>query len=235
MRKTLVCNHKMFLTYDEAEALEKSISTIQQSNVDLIICPSYLNMPLFKEYNLCAQDCFYEDKGPYTGQVSPYQLSLLGVRYVLLGHSEKREFDTDEIINSKVKATLRNGMTPILCIGETKTERDLMKTPEVLSKQLKVGLKGVSLSGSEEIFIAYEPRWVIGGDKCLSKAEIEDTFRYLKKILSQMNISSYKLLYGGAITANNVKNLMSDMVEGYLIGNSSVSFSELYKIIKCIK
>lgn len=235
MKRMLVCNHKMFLTYDEAALLEKSIESINTTNVDLIICPSYLNMSLFKNYKLGAQDCFYEDKGPYTGSISAYQLSLLGVKYVILGHSERRCFDTDEIINLKVKSALKNYLTPILCIGETKMERDLNRASEVLKRQLKKGLKDISMDDDKEIIIAYEPRWAIGNNICLSKEEIEDYIKYIKKILLEMNITNYKLLYGGAITSLNIKELLNSKIDGFLIGNSSVVFNELNKIINCIK
>lgn len=235
MKKLLICNQKMFLTHDEAEELESKMSKLNYDNVSLIICPSYLNLPIFKDYELGAQDCFYEDKGPFTGQVSAYHLACTGVKYVLVGHSEKRDADTNEVINKKVKAVLRNSLTPVLCVGETKLERELRKTSEVIKKQLEIGLKGVALDSTQEIFVAYEPRWLIGSNKSLALRDVEDVLTYVKKILLGLGITKFKLLYGGAVTADNVTSLLSNDIEGYLIGNSSVSFPDLNEIIKCIK
>lgn len=232
MKKVLVCNQKMYLTYDEAKILRKGLSTINTDKIDLIIAPSYLNYEVFKDYTLSAQNVFYEDQGPYTGEVSAYDLSLRGIKYSLVGHSERRIFDTDEIINKKINALFRNSMIPILCIGETKIEKEMHKTSEVLKKQLTKALKDINYD-YDMIYIAYEPRFLIGGKNALSKEEIIDIFKYIKKILFNLGIDKYKLLYGGAITSNNINNLNSDMIDGYLLGSSCVDIEELKNIIKC--
>ena len=233
MKKILVCNQKMFLTYDEAVALKKEMDDVNFSKVDLIVCPSYLNLDVFKNYNLGAQNCFYEDKGAYTGEVSAYDLSFKNVRYVIIGHYERRCYDSDEVINLKVKAALRNMMIPILCIGETKTDKDLRRTSEVLKKQLYKALDGVS--SGDDVIIAYEPAYAIGGEKPVLKEEIEDTFKYIKKLLNEKNITNYKLIYGGSITSSNIKDILSSQIDGYLLGLSSVNINELKTIVKCIK
>lgn len=233
MKKILVCNQKMFLTYDEAVALKKEMDDVNFSKVDLIVCPSYLNLDVFKNYNLGAQNCFYEDKGAYTGEVSAYDLSFKNVRYVIIGHYERRCYDSDEVINLKVKAALRNMMIPILCIGETKTDKDLRRTSEVLKKQLYKALDGVS--SGDDVIIAYEPAYAIGGEKPVLKEEIEDAFKYIKKLLNEKNITNYKLIYGGSITSSNIKDILSSQIDGYLLGLSSVNINELKTIVKCIK
>ena len=235
MRKVLVCNHKMFLTFDEAIQLEREMKDINHQNIDLIVCPSYINLNVFSSYNLGAQDAFYEDKGPYTGEVSAYDLSLLKVKYVIVGHYEKRNVDTNLIINKKIKSILNNSMTPILCVGESRMDKELMKTSEVIRKQLREGLKGINLEPYQEIIIAYEPNWVIGNNNCLKKDEILDTLRYIKKILNQNNIFNYKLLYGGSVNSKNIEKLLSNEIDGYLLGASSININELNYIIKSIK
>lgn len=235
MKKMIVCNHKMFLTRDEAQVLNQKMEKEDYSNTNLIICPNLLNLDLFKNYNLGAQDAFYEDKGAYTGEVSAYALSLVGVKYVIVGHAEKRFSDSNEIINKKIKAILRNSMTPILCVGETKMDKELRRTSEVIKKQLQIALSNVELEPYQEVVIAYEPNWIIGGNQSLSKLEIEDALKYIRKLLKQNNIFNYKLLYGGSITTQNIKNILSDEVDGYLLGNSSVNIEDLNYIIKCIK
>lgn len=234
MKKIIVCNQKMYLTEDEAVILKNQMDKLNFSNIDLIVCPSYLNFNVFKDYNLGAQDCFYEDKGSYTGFISSYDLSLRNIKYSLVGHSERRDFDDDNIINLKVKSILRNSMTPILCVGETKLDKELMKTAEVIKRQLIKSLDKVYLDNTQTIYIAYEPRYLIGGKRPLSKEEIIDTINYMKKIIEYIGINNYKLLYGGSINSNNIKELIDDNVDGYLLGNSSVSFDELNEIINCI-
>ena len=235
MKKIIVCNHKMYLTRDESKVLRKKIDTIDTSGIDLIICPNYLNYDVFSSYKLGSQDAFYEDKGSYTGEVSAYDLSLIGVKYSLVGHSERRKYDDNKVINSKIKAILRNSMTPILCVGETRLDRELMRTPEVIKKQLDTALENVKLEASQEIFIAYEPEYLIGGKTALTKKEIDDTITYIKKIVDYYGIRNYKLLYGGSVTSNNISNIKSEKLDGYLIGSSSVDEKELQQIINCIK
>jgi len=235
MKKILVCNQKMFLTHDEAIDLKNKMNDIDFSNVELIVCPSYLNFDCFSEYKLGAQDAFYEDKGAYTSFISAYDLSLRGIKYSLVGHSERRNYDTEKNINLKVKSLLRNSMIPILCIGETENEKKLRKTPEVLRKQIVSALKDINLDSSQEIYIAYEPRYLIGGNDNMYLDDIEDALMYIKKIVDSLSIPNYKLLYGGAINRKNVSEIMSNKIDGFIVGNSSLDADELKAIIKCIK
>ena len=233
MKKIVVLNHKMYLTYDEACLLKSGYDEINLNNVDLIVCPSYLNLHIFNNYNIGAQNCFYEDTGAYTGEVSAYQLSLRNVRYSIIGHSERRNIETDEVINKKVKACQRNGITPILCIGETKYQKEMMKTGEVLKKQLKRGLDGINKE--DVIYVAYEPIYNIGSKKKLKLSDINDALIYIRKTLEEMKIYNYKLLYGGSVTKENIPNIISDNIDGYLIGHASVKKDEIKYIINCIK
>lgn len=235
MKKILICNQKMYLTKDEAINLSYDYNAIDFSNVELIVCPNYLNFEYFSNYKLGAQNCFYEDKGSYTGEVSPYDLYLRGIKYAILGHSERRMYDTNEIINLKVKACVRNSIIPIICIGESKIEKELLKTSSVLKKQITTALAGVDLTDDYPVLIAYEPVYKIGSSSPLPKEEIEDTFKYIKKILDDMKIPNYKLLYGGSVKGENIKHILSDEIDGYLVGESCINASELNTIIKCIK
>lgn len=235
MKKILVCNHKMYLTYDEAGLLSKEMQDIDFGGIELILCPSFLNFDIFSNYKLAAQDAFYEDHGAFTGEVSAYDLSLRGIHYALVGHSERRKYDTLETINLKVKALLKNSMTPILCIGEDKTEKELMRTCSVLRKQLLTALSNIVLEPSQEILIAYEPRYLIGGKNSLDKNNIVDTFNYIRKVMEELRITNYKLLYGAAINAENISTINTDEIDGFLIGASSVDILELKNIVKCIK
>lgn len=228
MGKIIVCNQKMFLDKKEAQALSSKLE--KYNNDNLIVCPNFLNIGLYDNFNLCAQNCYYEDDGAYTGEVSCKHLKSYGINYVLIGHSERRNKETDEEINKKVLCAINNDVTPILCIGETLYERQMNKTADVIKRQLKKDLKNIN----SNVIIAYEPRWLIGGKDTLSKEEIEDTYKYIKKILDTLNIKNYKILYGGSITKDNIKNTISDKLDGYLIGKACINIEELDEIIKCI-
>lgn len=233
MKKIVVCNHKMFLTYDEAISFEKKLRNIDVSNVEFIICPSLINLNIFNNYNLGSQDAFYIDKGSYTSFVSSYMLSLMGVNYSILGHFERRIYDNDKIINKKVKSAIKNSIVPILCVGESIYDKELRKSCDVIKKQISIGLKDIN--SNDYILIAYEPGYAIGSNNSLNKKDILDTFKYIRKILKDNNINNYKLLYGGSINKDNIKNILSDEIDGYLIGKSSTNIDELENIIKSIK
>lgn len=235
MSKILICNQKMYLTHDEAIEVSKDYDEIDFEGIDLIVCPGYLNLENFKNYTLGVQNCASEDKGAYTGEVSPYDLYLRGVKYAIIGHSERRWCETDEIVNEKVKACIRNSITPIICIGETKIEKEMMKTSSVLKRQITKALKDVNLLENDKVYIAYEPIYKIGSKKPLLKSDIEDTMLYIKKVLSDLKISNYKVLYGGSVKGSFIKDIDSDMIDGYLIGESSVDISDLKMIISSIK
>ena len=225
----------MFLTHDEALLLKNKMDELDFENIRLIVCPSYLNLEVFTNYVLGAQNCFYEDSGAFTGEISARSLSLLGVKYCLVGHSERRRYDTDKDINLKVKALLKNMMIPVICVGETKLDKELMRTSEVLKKQLYSAIDGVFLDADYELIIAYEPVWSVGSGNNLSKEEIEDALTYIRKLLDQKGIVNYKVLYGGSVNEKNIKSILSDKVDGYLLGNASVDADALKSIIKCIK
>ena len=231
MNKLIVCNHKMFLTYDEALNLKNNIDNLNITG-SVIICPNILYLNLFKEYNLGVQDCHSEITGAYTSMVSPYHLSLIGIKYSIVGHSDIRDIYDDNAINKKLKAVLNNSMTPILCIGETQYDRQLNKTIVVLKKQLTTALSNVDLELGQELIVAYEPRWIINSNLQMLKEDIIDVFKYIKKILEELGISNYKILYGGNINKDNIKLIDNNIIDGYLLGHSSVDISELSEILK---
>ena len=233
--KTVICNQKMYLTKDEAKNLSEEYDNIDFSKIKLIVCPSYLNFEYFKKYQLGAQNCFYEDKGAYTGEVSAYDLYLRNIKYCIIGHSERRKYDNDEIVNLKVKACIRNSIIPIICIGETKIEREMLKTSSVLKRQISKALKDVELDSRNPIYIAYEPIYKIGSKIPMEISEIEDTFTYINKVLEELNIPNYKILYGGSVKGNNIKDILSDKIDGYLVGGSCVDIEDFKVLIKSIK
>lgn len=231
MNKIIVCNHKMFLSRKDCLELKKNLDNLDINEIDLIICPNYLNFDIFSGYQLGAQDAFYAQDGAYTSKISASNLSEIGIKYSIVGHSYMRRFDTDDIVNLKVKAILDNNMIPILCIGEEDENRKSWES--TISKQLKDGLKGIDKNS--KVIIAYEPIWTIGTGKIIDSSGLEESVNYIKKLLSELEINNYKILYGGSVTSSNISEISSNLVDGYLLGKSSASVNELLNIIKCIK
>jgi len=197
---------------------------------EVIVCPPFIYLGEFKIQNsklkiqLGAQDCFWENNGPYTGEVSPSMLRSLRVAYVIIGHSERRIHfqETDKIINKKLKAALKVGLKPILCIGEKRGEN----AEKVIDKQLKNDLKELSVKEISKIVVAYEPVWAIGtGDFCpLDKAK-----KALKFIKSKIN---NKILYGGSVNSKISKRYTQAGFNGLLVGGASLNAKEFIKIVK---
>lgn len=190
-----------------------------------------------------AQDCFWEQKGAYTGEVSPKQLSNLGIKYVIVGHSERRRFlaETDEIINRKLKAVLETRLAPILCIGETKEEREKEKTEAILKKQIELALKKVSgfKFQASKFVIAYEPVWAIGTGNPCDIDEAQKMGLLIRKIISKIynrKISqNIKILYGGSVNSKNAGGYVREArLHGLLVGGASLDAKEFIEILKSV-
>ncbi len=187
--------------------------------------------------DFASQDVFWENKGSYTGEISPKMLKSLGVKYAIIGHSERREIigEDDVAINKKAKLALENNLNIILCIGEKRTERRKDKAKEVLGAQISKGLRGISFKKAKNIIIAYEPIWAIGAKEACSLDLAEEAILYIKsrlrKIFSQ-NGEKIKVIYGGSINKDNAKNyLNSNIIGGLLIGRASLKPSDFNEII----
>lgn len=184
--------------------------------------------------DLCAQDIFWEDKGAFTGQISGSQLRDLGVKYVIVGHSEKRRLgDTDEIVQKKIAAALRNGLVPIICIGETRAERASGKSKEAVSRQLIGALSAVGHESSvisHKLFIAYEPVWAIStepGSEADTPENAVSMIQFMKTLIQS------RFIYGGSVNAQNAESfLRQSEIEGALVGGASLKRDEIKKIIE---
>lgn len=223
MEKLIVANWKMNpRTWREAEELFNAVK-----ETGAVICPPFIYIKSLAPYeNLGAQDCFYEETGAYTGEISVAMLKDLGCKYVIIGHSERRKYfgETDEEVNKKIKAVLGTGLIPIVCIGETEEEREQDKIEEVLGKEIKDGLEGTDYS---KIIIAYEPIWAIGtGNAC----DIEESQR-IKEIIKKMTSKNVKILYGGSVNADNAKGYLNQAdFDGLLVGGASLKPDEFKRI-----
>jgi len=230
MNSLIVANWKMNpITVKEAEELFNSVKhgVKDIENAETVICPPFIYLPLLKGLTLGAQDCYWEEKGAYTGEVSVAMLKEIGCKYVIIGHSERRKYfnEIDEIVNRKVKTTLETGLIPIVCIGETEEEREMDKTEEVLEKEIKQGLEGIDVS---KIIIAYEPIWAIGtGNPC----DVEEAQR-MKEIIQKMVSKDIRILYGGSAKANNAEGYLKQAgFNGLLVGGASLDSEEFIKIV----
>ncbi len=214
MKPLIIANWKC-----NPKTIKEAKRIFSKTSRNVVVCPPFSFIPLLKGLSLGAQNCFYEESGPYTGEVSPSMLKSLGCKYVIVGHSERRRHfkENNDIINKKVRLVLKNKMTPVLCVGETLKEKKRRKS--VLRKQLESGLKGVD---SKKIIIAYEPVWAIGTSNPCSPEEA------LKVRLFISSLFSSKVLYGGSVNSSNAKDYLD--FDGLLVGGASLKPEEITKI-----
>jgi len=247
MRIPLIAgNWKMNLTREEAKDLAQKIKDGLDPNLkhEVLLAPSFTNLETVKKVIketkilLAAQNMFWEEKGAFTGEVSPIQLKDIGCNYVIIGHSERRNIfgETDEIINKKIKSALKNEINVIMCIGETLTERETGKTYEVLRKQLENGLKDIDKNSISKIVIAYEPVWAIGTGKTATPTQAEEAHIFIRekiKDLYDRDISDkIRILYGGSVKAENIDDLMAQKnIDGVLVGGESLKADKFLRII----
>ncbi len=248
MKNLIIANWKMNpASQKEAKTLfDKIKKKVKTKKTEVVICPPFIYLPLLVsvkgELALGAQNCFWEDKGAFTGEISSLQLRDFKIEYVIIGHSERKKYfnETDEQINKKIKKALSAKLKIILCIGESKEERDGEKKSEVLEKQITENLKNISSQEIKNIVIAYEPIWAIGtGDNC-SVDETMSSILFIRKVIYKLYnraiADNVRVLYGGSVKSNNsslyVKNAGAN---GLLVGGASLDAEEFIKIIKSVE
>ncbi|MDD9304625.1 MAG: triose-phosphate isomerase [Desulfobacter sp.] len=240
-------NWKMYKTGPQAVETASRLATLCKdiSNIDIMIAPTHLSLPLVAQVlqdsriKLGAQNLYFEKQGAFTGEVSADMIQAAGASYVLIGHSERRQYfgDTDQRVCQKTQAAIDAGLTPVVCIGETEKERDQEKTFFVLDKQVSDGLKGFVLEELESLVLAYEPVWAIGTGKTASKDQVDEVHKFLRNLLEEKFSKGFaqktRILYGGSVNPSNVKELMSiDDVDGALVGGASLDADKFIKIIR---
>jgi triosephosphate isomerase len=188
---------------------------------------------------LAAQNVFWEESGAFTGEISTALLKDVGCRYVIIGHSERRQYfsETDETVNKRLKAALKASLIPIVCIGETLAERETEKTLAVIEQQLKEGLKGLSLEEMENVIIAYEPVWAIGTGKTATPDQAQEVHHFIRdliaRIFSKEIADDTRILYGGSVKPDNVDHLMTQLdIDGALVGGASLKADAFARIVK---
>jgi triosephosphate isomerase len=242
-------NWKMHLNHFEAiqtvQKLNYLLTKDDFTNVDVSIHPPFTDIRSVQtlietdrmEFALGAQHCHSEDKGAFTGEVSPVFLAKLGVRYVIVGHSERRALfgETDEMVRAKVAAVQQHGMTPIMCVGETLDQREAGTTTDVVLGQVRAGLDGRSAEQVGSLVVAYEPVWAIGTGRTATAADAQEVCSAIRttvrEIAGEAAAGSVRIQYGGSVKAGNIAELMAEPdVDGALVGGASLDPDEFARI-----
>ncbi len=236
-------NWKMNNTATEGVALVNALKPmVVDAKCEVVVCVPAIDIPAVAEaiagsnIKLGAQNVHFAEKGAYTGEISAAMLKEYGVEYVIIGHSERRQYfgETDETVNKRTLAALNAGLTPIVCIGETLAEREGGKTEEVLDKQITEGLKGID--DISKIVIAYEPVWAIGTGKTATCEQANETIGYIRKKCAEVFCpkcaEKVRIQYGGSMNAGNCKQLMAmPEIDGGLIGGASLKAADFSTIV----
>ncbi|MBF0389057.1 MAG: triose-phosphate isomerase [Desulfamplus sp.] len=242
-------NWKMFKTCSEAVKTAKRIAELAKdiTDIDIMVAPPFTAIEAVSEALLSinsrvrvgAQNLFYKSEGAYTGEISANMLKSAGVSYVIVGHSERRQYfgETDDDVRKKIGAALESNLIPVMCIGETESEKKEEKTFYVLDKQIENGLKGLRSNELGTLVIAYEPVWAIGTGNTASPNEAESVHRYIRAKIAKMFDNKLsegiRILYGGSVKPDNISELMSHHnINGALVGGASLDPESFIKIIK---
>jgi triosephosphate isomerase len=234
----------MNTSLEEAKNLVRTILNELDSidNVETVLCPPFISLADIKgllkgtSVELGAQNMYFEDKGAYTGEISPVMLAGL-CNFVILGHSERRQyfFETDKIVNKKVKKALEFGLKPIMCVGESLADKEAGKTEQLISGQVRAGVVGIS--PTNQLVIAYEPIWAIGTAKAATGNQANTTIRLIRNILADLwdteIAEAVRILYGGSVTDNNIAEFIAEPdIDGALVGGASLKTNEFINILK---
>jgi len=245
-RPVFAGNWKLFGSLAESRALAAGVreGTASETACDIVVAPSFTALTAVAEVlagspiGVAGQDCYWEAKGAFTGQVAPAQLKDAGCRYVILGHSERRQYfgETDEWVNKKTKAALAAGLLPIVCIGETLAERDGNQTLARVASQLDLALRGLTDDDLRRVLLAYEPVWAIGTGRTATPAQAEEVHSFIRAELQKRTpavAGALPLLYGGSVKPDNITALMAEPnVDGALVGGASLTVDSFVRIVK---
>lgn len=244
MRKPIIAgNWKMNKTAAEAKTLIEELKPlVARARAEVVVCVPFTDLEVVGEalagskIHLGAQNVAWADKGAFTGEISAAMLKELGVEYVIIGHSERRQYfgETDESVNKRIKQALANDLKPIVCVGETLTEREKNRTKRVLKKQVVGALEGIE--DLSDVVIAYEPVWAIGTGKTATKEDANLTIGYIRRVVSQLYgkevAKTLRIQYGGSMNPGNAKELMSMRnIDGGLIGGASLKAEDFSKVV----
>ena len=244
-RKVIAGNWKMNMLPNEAiKFIEELTPLVKNTENEVILCVPYTDLfyalltAQGTNIKIGAQNMHFEESGAYTGEISGNMLKSINVEYVIIGHSERRQYfnETDETVNKKIKAALKYQLKPIVCVGETLEEHETGKTEEIITKQTQLALEGLTAEEIENIIIAYEPIWAIGTGKTATCEDANNSIKSIRnkisEIYGQKTANRVIIQYGGSVKSTNAKQLfeMSD-IDGGLVGGASLKSEEFSKIV----
>lgn len=244
MRKILVAgNWKLNTLADDSFALASDVAAGQNNfnNTEVLLCPPFIWIQAVKKaiesspVKLGGQNLYWEDKGAYTAEISGSMLKSAGCEYVIIGHSERRQYfgETDETVNKRLKKAIEHGLCPIVCLGENLDERENGKTADVIKKQFNKGFAG--FSDFDKIVISYEPIWAIGTGKTATPEQAQEIHKLLRELLNSVTKSAgnIRILYGGSVKPGNAAELIAlPDIDGFLVGGASLKADDFNGIIK---
>jgi len=248
MRKPIIAgNWKMNLTLEEAKSFVQELEGLipAQEQVDSVLCVPFTHLSGLLEQvkntpiAIGAQNMHFEEKGAYTGEVSPVMLASLGVQYVIIGHSERRQYfnETDETVNKKAHAAFKHQLTPIICVGEDLEQRETGATKTIVKEQVEKALAGLSSEQVTKLVIAYEPIWAIGTGKSSSVADANEVIGYIRQVVEdqydQQVSSQVRIQYGGSVNPENIAEYMAESdIDGALVGGASLKPDSFLKLVE---
>ncbi len=235
----------MHNTIEEAVKLVEELKPlVKEAECEVVVCPTFICFSEVKKaiegsnIKLGAQNMYFQDKGAFTGEVSPTMLKALEIDYVIIGHSERRQYfnETDETVNKKIKKAFENDIIPILCVGESLYERENGITEEIIGRQIKLDLSGLTASQVESLVIAYEPIWAIGTGKTATSEQANETIGYIRSIVEKLYGSEVsekiRIQYGGSVKASTIKEqMLMPHIDGALVGGASLKAEEFGAIV----
>ncbi len=245
-RKIVAGNWKMNKTPSQAaELIKELIPMVADADVDVVICTPATDLAVATEMTkgtniaVGAENMHWEESGAFTGEISADMLLDLGVKYVIIGHSERREYfaETDETVNKKVKAAIAKGITPILCCGETLEQREMGIMPEHIRMQIKIAMLGVTADQAKDVVIAYEPIWAIGTGKTATADQADEVCGIIRNVIAELydapTAEAIRIQYGGSMKPANAAELMSKPnIDGGLIGGAALKAEDFTGIVK---
>jgi len=249
MRKPIIAgNWKMYKTINEAidlaNGLKREFFKLDFASVDVVLCPVFTALSEVAEVlnetdiGLGAQDVYWLEEGAFTGEISPVMLKDAGCQYVIIGHSERRQFfgETNETVNKKIKACLKHGLTPIICVGENLQERESANTFKVIQNHIQGSLADISAQDIAKTVVAYEPVWAIGTGKTATPDQAQEVHKYIRELLNKMygeeTSRSIRIQYGGSVKPENIVELIGKPdVDGALVGGASLKVDSFSAIV----
>ncbi|GLC29033.1 triose-phosphate isomerase [Clostridium omnivorum] len=246
MRKAIIAgNWKMHYTVDEAvKFIEELKPQVVSANCEVVVCPTFVCLDAVKKavagsnIKVGAQNMYFEEKGAFTGEIAPVMLESLNIDYVIIGHSERRQYfnETDETVNKKLKAVFAHNMVPILCVGESLEEREGNITEEVIGRQIKLDLAGLTAEQVEKLVVAYEPIWAIGTGKTATADQANETIAFIRSVIAKVYGSEVadktRIQYGGSVKPSTIKEQMGKSdIDGSLVGGASLVAADFASIV----